>query len=135
MKKKTSEKLSSKWSVKAPLYIDKTDKRYSRHLKMLKECGFSDTETWSLYSVLSEFVLPRLKRFKKITNGFPSVPTSMGDMTMDKWYEILDKIIFAFDWALTSDDMFENKKEYMNGWKKYKEGMELFAEYFRDLWW
>jgi hypothetical protein len=32
-----------------------------------------------------------LKRFKKVANGFPSC----GDMTMDKWYEILDKMIFS----------------------------------------
>jgi hypothetical protein len=89
------KKLHSKWSVKKPLYITKKDKRYAKHLKQLKERGFSDTETWSLYSVLSDFILPRLKRFKEVTNGFPST----GDMTMEKWYEILDKMIFAFEWS------------------------------------
>lgn len=126
----------SKWSVKKPLYITKRDKRYAKHLKQLKERGFSDTETWSLYSVLSEFILPRLKRFKEVTNGFPST----GDMTMEKWYEILDKMIFSFEWALFEDEDADaygklSEEEIKENWGKYAEGMKLFAEYFRDLWW
>jgi len=129
------KKLTSKWSVKSPLYITKKDKRYSKHLKMLKECGFSDTETWSLYSVIVEFILPRLKRFKMVANGYPA------NLANEKeWEKILDKIIFALEWTKIDDDMsgdydkltVEEKKE---NWDKYTEGMKLFAEHFRDLWW
>ena len=137
MKKKRlakKEKLISKWSIEKPLYIDENDKRYKRHLKELKETGFSDTETWSLYSCISEFILPRLKRFKEINAGYPS------NLTEIKWNKILDKMIFSFEWTLEQDEMSEeymslsDKKKEIN-WKRYNEGMKLFAEYFRDLWW
>jgi hypothetical protein len=129
MKKKISEKLISKWSVKAPLYIDKKDKRYKKYVKQLKRDGFSNTETWGLYSVIAEFVLPRLKRFKEITICYPM------DLTMDKWRAILDKMIFSFDWILTNDELKLNQNQLNIGYKKCDEGIELFSKYFRDLWW
>lgn len=124
-----------KWSVRKPLYIKKTDKRYKKYIKQLKKDGFSNTETWCFTSVVAQFILPRLIRFKEVTNGYPGG----GDVpTMEKWHEILDKMIFAFEWALAYDEE-ENynlsdkiKKEY---WKKYEEGMKLFAKYFMALWW
>ena len=131
--KAKEEKLTSKWSVKKPLYITKKDRRYNKHLKMLKQCGFSDTETWSLYSVLAEFLLPRLKRFKKVTNGYPSNLANE-----HKWDEILDKIIFALEWSRDENEVRYDKltvKQRKSNWDKYTEGMKLFAEYFRDLWW
>lgn len=133
--KAKKEKLTSKWSVKNPLYITKKDKRYSKHVKMLKECGFSDTETWSLYSVIAEFALPRLKRFKEITICHPA---NLKDE--HEWSGILDKIIFAFEWVGIDDNCDEeyekmSDEERKKNWDRYLEGMKLFAEYFRDLWW
>lgn len=127
-KKKT---LLSEWSRKKPLYLEKNDKRYARHTKQLKEWGFSDSETWALDSVICQFVLPRLKRFKEIHGGYP-----MG-MTDDKWVEILDKMIFALDWSLTCDEKCAtlSQHEQKAMWKRYEKGINLFAEYFRHLWW
>jgi hypothetical protein len=131
---KKKEKLVSKWSLKEPLFLDKKDDRYESQLKQLKERGFSDTETWSLFTVIAEFVLPRLERFKEIKGGYPS------DLTERKWNIILNKMIFAFEWAIMDGEM---TKEYMDlsdkerkaNWKKYDEGMDLFAEWFMALWW
>ncbi len=67
MKKK--QKYEYMWSLKKPMYIDKTDKRYNKHMKQLKTVGFSDSETWSLHSTIAMFVLPRLIRFKEVTKG------------------------------------------------------------------
>ena len=124
--------LKSKWSLKSPLYLKKSDKRYKRHLKQLKDNGFSDSETWGLDSVIAEFILPRLKRFKEVTNGFPST------LTEAKWDAILDDMIFAFEWDLLDDnDEYEkmSEKEKKAGWDRYNKGIRLFAEYFRELWW
>jgi len=137
MKKKTKkvkkEKLTSKWSLKKPLYIGKGDQRYEKHLKRLKATGICDTEMWSLDATIAEFILPRLKRFKEVNNGYPSC------FTEKKWNEILDKMIFAFEWAMEDVDISVHadlsKKENKLGWKKYEEGMNLFAENFMDLWW
>lgn len=129
---KLSKKLQSKWSLKKPLYLEKTDKRYSKHIKQLKNNGFTDAETWGLDSVIAEFVLPRLIRFKEINIGFPC------NLTPESWDVIIDKMIFALDWSLNwEEDKYEglSKEEQNENWKKYEEGMQLFAKYFRDLWW
>ena len=124
-----------KWVTKKPLYIDKKDKRYKKYIKQLKEDGFSATETWCLSSVMAQFILPRLIRFKEICNGYPG---NDDFPTMEKWYEGLDKMIFAFEWALANDEE-ENYKlsdEIKKAnWDKYEEGMKLFTKYFMALWW
>jgi len=132
-KQAKKEKLTSKWSLRKPLYIGKKDERYEWHLKQLKTTGISDTETWSLDATIAEFILPRLKRFKVVNSGYPS------SLTEKKWNEILDKMIFAFEWALADVDISEHadlsEKERKLKWKKYEEGMNLFSKYFMDLWW
>lgn len=129
-----NEKLNSRWSLKKPYLVKEGDKRYKRCLKELKENGFSYDETWSLDSVVSEFVLPRLKLFKQVNNGFP------GGLTESGWNEIIDKMIFAFEWNMADTNMTEmyikaSEEEKKANWEKYSEGMDLFAKYFRDLWW
>lgn len=124
--------LQSKWALKEPLYIAKKDKRYNRFKNQLKTNGFCDAETWGLDSVICQFVLPRLQRFKMLNNGHPS------GFTPEQWDATIDKMIFAFDWSLNFEDRGYYKlsgEEQQAKWKQYEEGMELFAKYFRDLWW
>lgn len=131
-KREKREKLSSRWSLQKPLYIKPDDDRYELYVDQLRENGFADNETWSLYNVIAEFVLPRLKRFREIKNGYPS------NLKNDKeWQVILDKIIFALEWANKFDDIEVklSQKEQVASWTKYNEGMRLFSEYFTDLWW
>ena len=116
-------KYKSRWSLKTPLYLTKKDKRFKRHKSQLKTNGFSDSETWSLDSVVAEFVLPRLKRFKEVSNGFP-----MG-LTEKQWDAILDKMIFAFEFHLK-----EEPKENAD-YERFDEGMQLFGKWFHHLWW
>ena len=131
--KKPKLKQTSKWSTKKPLYIEKTEKGYNNHLMQLKENGFCDAETWNLDGVISEFILPRLKRFKEVNICYPH------DLTPAKWNEILDKIIFAFEWNIMCDIVDDHRKlsikEEAINWKKHKDGMQLFVKYFRNLWW
>jgi hypothetical protein len=120
------------WSLKAPMYIDKKDKRYKIYVKQLKMYGFSDTETWCLTSVMARFILPRLRRFRQCANGYPI------GLTIEKWHEILDKMIFAFDWTLNyeEEDNYNLSKEVKAAnWKRYEEGMKLFSDNFMQLWW
>lgn len=132
MKKQLSKKLQSKWKLKRPLYIEKTDKRYKRYMGQLKTNGFSDTETWSLDSVICEFALPRLIRFKEVNNGFPI------GLTPEKWDVILDMMIFALKWNLEHEDEkydLLSKKDREENWLRHQVGMEFFFKHFRDLWW
>ena len=134
--KKLSKNLTSEWSLKKPPYLDKKDKRYSRYAKQLKTNGFCDPETWGLDSNISKFILPRLIRFKEVNNGYPP------DLTVEKWNEILDQMIFAFHWNINYDGNFDNnefenlsEEEEKLNWSKFETGMKFFAEYFRHLWW
>lgn len=117
--------------------------------------GFDYRDTWSLDHSLSRWILPRLKYLRKNLQSHPD------DMTFEKWQEILDKMIFAFDfvfneskydeecypkdfdWGIVSDErgafvMKDRRKpdftEFDKKFKKYEEGIGLFAKYFRHLW-
>lgn len=100
-------------------------------------------DTWCLDITIAEFVLPRLKLFKKLNNGYPGIE----DMdTPEKWDEALDKMINAFE-IITSEDTFyecwsakaitgEEIKSILKQQKKeVDEGLQLFAKWFHHLWW
>ena len=130
--KTISKKLISEWSTKKPLYIKKTDKRYARYVKQLKTNGFCDVETWGLDSVIAQFILPRLIRFKEINIGYPI------DLTFEQWNTTLDEIIFAFEWSLHNEDKQYNTltiEQRKQNWNRYYKGMKEFAKHFRELWW
>ena len=56
--------------------------------------GWSDEDTWSLYSTTARFLAPRLKKFKVLINKSEYGGHPM-DITGEEWNNILDKIIFA----------------------------------------
>lgn len=99
------------------------DKRLPKYLAQYKKQGWDDTETWNLYFGISKYILPRLKRFRKIPCGHP-----MG-ITEKEWDEILSKMIWSFQF-IVKDEI--NVPE--GDWIKMQEGLDLFAKWFRDLW-
>ena len=115
------------------LKLKRDDKRIKKYAKQRKQRGFDDTETWSLDQTVAKFVLPRLKRFKEVNNGFPALLKS------DEWDAILDKMIDGFEcvlkrecWAL---EYTEDQKEWKKVDKRARDGLRLFAKHFRELWW
>lgn len=132
MKKSAKKSSELRWVLEEPPYIKKTDKRYKRFKKQLKSEGFCDAETWGLDSVIAEFILPRLRRFREILAGYPI------GLSVHEWETILDDMIFAFDWSLNNEeDKYDNLTdvEKEENWRRYDKGMNLFAKWFRDLWW
>ena len=102
-------------------------KRYRRAVKAYFQRltrGWDDGDTYSLDCTITEFVLPRLKRFKELNFGFPY------GLTEESWDEILDKMILAFE-------IHEKSLEKISGEEieKMKEGLELFGKYYTNLWW
>jgi hypothetical protein len=125
---KKIKKIKKKFSKKKDYFgliptLDATDKRIIRLVKQYKKKGFDDTVTWSLDLEISKFILPRLKLFKKISNGYPG-----HDITAQMWDSMLDKMILAH--KLNIKDEW-NPGEY----EKYEEGMDLFCKWYRHLWW
>ena len=83
--------------------------------------GWDDSELWNLDNTISEFVLPRLKRFKAYQDCHPSY------MTEEEWDQNLDKMILAFENNLED---FPTKEQD----KQAEEGLALFAKYYVHLW-
>jgi len=85
--------------------------------------GFSDSDLWSLDYTIAKFVLPRLKTFRETSQGSP------GNLDENDWLDIIDKMIYAFEYALENGEGVTEKDD-----KKYQEGMRLFADWFLALW-
>lgn len=103
---------------------EKNDKREKIFTKQRLTRGFDDSETWSLRDTIAKFIVPRLKVFREVTNGYP------GDLTEKKWATILTKIEKAFELVILDKMVWTDKEN-----KIYQEGMQLFSEYFMHLWW
>lgn len=97
---------------------------YYRRLKYGAGC----CDTWSLYYYLAKIILPSLKEFEKSVNGYP---TSLSEK---EWKDILDKMIWSFDYILNGEDDWSNTLENQENYKKQQEGLELFGKYFTNLW-
>lgn len=126
--------------------------------------GYSDAELWNLYVTFAKFILPRLRRYRKMDNtGYPTMIMADEDVEEyskcgntlgidekdlyyeKKWNTILDKMITAFGLILREDDPHSNNVDslsWFENWikaeeikqNKIKEGLQLFAKYFQALW-
>ena len=103
--------------------LPKKDKRQKKWTEQRRKYGFDDTETWALDFTIAKFIVPRLKKFKEIKNGFP-----LG-MSLEAWDKILDKMILAFELKTKTTVLSTTE------WKKINAGLKLFAKYFNCLWW
>lgn len=97
--------------------------RCKKCVQFRKEHTFEYLDIFGFYLIIAEFLVPRLKAFKKYNFSYP-----MG-LTKKKWNTILNKIILAFEIIIKDDVVYESKKV-----AKIEEGLKLFAEYYRDLW-
>lgn len=119
------------------------DRRNKKYKQFKKENGFTPDETWSLYTSIAIFVLPRLKHFRENTIGYCPYYFK----TLEAWHNVLDKMIFSFENILKyDDDNFECPKEYLEKHKDQKSaymsfitdlkiGFKLFGKHFMNLWW
>lgn len=105
--------------------------------------GYSDIEMWNLDDTISKWIVPKLKEFKKTAQGYPAYLNSF-----EQWQDILDEMIFGFEWPteetewyaenvfyLTGDAKEEKIKEFEARIDRAKKGRMLFAEHFNGLWW
>ena len=119
--------------------------------------GVADQECWSLDYTLTNYILPRLKHFKKMKRH-----TYPNDITPEEWEKILDEMIWAFEYMADEDkfiqfpdtgtDIFDvnsfNRKKtekQQHDWDQYlskskqlqyrkNEALLLFAKYYEALW-
>jgi hypothetical protein len=101
-------------------------KRKMRYWWQRRTRGWDDSVTWSLDAEIARFVAPRLKRFKELNNGHPC------DMTAEQWDEIIDKIIWTMEFC-GSEESCCNPDTSL--YERADEGLKLFGQWFRHLWW
>ena len=94
----------------------------------------TDSDLWSLDHTLSELILPLLKRFKAMKRHAYPV-TELVEIGVDdekamakKWESVLDEMIEGFESHLSGDDLDQERN------LKVKKGLQLFADYYQDLW-
>jgi len=89
--------------------------------------GFTNADTWSLDCIIVRFVLPRLRLFVQYPD---SVPMSVD--SQEEWEGMLTEMVRGLELYL--QDVCEgdlvNKKER----NEMEEGMQLFKDYFENLW-
>ena len=110
-----------------------------------------DFDAWSLDNTLSHIIHPALIRLKEIKHGYPELWED-GMVThhnydrqlhfdfideevetkylINKWNDILDKMIYAFG-RIKEDNSLDISKDE---WEKIQEGLDLFAEHYTSLW-
>jgi len=101
---------------------DKEKAKVWEQQRNVRECD--DSELWNLDITIARFILPRLKRFKKIKQGHPAT------LTEQQWDKCLQKMIVAFALVLAKMDFNRKPQEK----EQVKEGLELFAKYLEGLW-
>ena len=116
------------FSIAEEVYPDEPEK-LERYKKQRDDRGFDDTETWHLDKSLTLFLIPRLKRFIELNNGFPS------GQTEESFNEKLNFILKSFEEYYYNENeevSLELEKERLSNAKK---AATLLGEIWFDLWW
>lgn len=104
---------------------------------------WSDKDIWSLDYTIAKFALPRIKRLKEVTHGYPSCFSEP-----EEWDKVLDEMIFAMDFIANckEDDYYPDLKDMKRDiskeeWQPLRDaqtrtqnGLDLFGKHFRNLW-
>lgn len=109
--------------------------RKIKYRKQRLQRGFDDTETWNLDSTILHFILPRLKRFKELANGYPAALGSF-----EEWQKKLDKAIADIECIYDDSSIVNMSKEEQQAYfakqdQAEKDIAEFIGEYLFDLWW
>ena len=132
-KLKDSSKLSTtteinNFSVAEEVYSDEPEK-LEKYKKQREQNGFDDTETWHLDKTVALFLLPRLKRYIQVNNGFPNGETE------ESFNEKLNYIVKSFEEYYQDENVevsLELEKERLSNAKK---AVAILGEIWFDLWW
>ena len=116
------------FSIAEEVYKDEPEK-LEKYKKQRDENGFDDTETWHLDKTVALFLIPRIKRYIQVNNGFPA------GMTEELYNEKLNFIVKAFEEYYHDENVevsLELEKERLSNAKK---AVAILGEIWFDLWW
>ena len=103
---------------------DKDDKRELEYQKDRIKCGFDDSETWSLFSTITDFIIPRLERYEEIIKNIIDDDA--------KFLKDIQDVLIALKLIQRDNSIriFTEKEK-----KMVKKGLKIFTEIFMSLWW
>jgi hypothetical protein len=116
------------FSVAEEVYCDEPEK-LEKYKRQREQNGFDDTETWHLDKTVALFLLPRLKRYIQVNNGFPNGETE------ESFNEKLNYIIKSFEEYYQDENVevsLELEKERLINARK---AVAILGELWFDLWW
>lgn len=105
-----------------------------REKKKAVQRSYPEDEMWNLEHTIASFIAPRLEEFIKYY-----APLATPESIIDKygsergnleWLRILRKMKYSFDCLSTPAGIRRDDEEL----DKVQEGLDLFARYFRSLW-
>lgn len=115
------------WSCGCKSTLDmEEDKRQKRWQMEKKEFGFDERTLWDLQSDIATYIIPRLKAFREATGM-----QTPEELCSQSWNLILSKMITAFE-LICQDNVVHDFSQETD--QNIKEGLNLFAEYFEELW-
>ena len=103
--------------------------KLERYRKQREEQGFDDTETWHLDRTFALFMIPRIKRFIHVNNGFPN-----GE-TYESYIEKLKFVVKSFEEYYLDDNIetsLELEKERL---ENAKQAVDILSKLWFCLWW
>jgi len=110
--------------------------------------GYSDEDLWGFQDYLSVMIPSALRRLKEMNSSCPSdlYDEKKVNDEFHKWNEILEEIAQGFEATKNPDCMYwdkakegymemkYDKKKSAQQAKKFERGMDLFKEYYYNLW-
>ena len=103
--------------------------KLERYRKQREEQGFDDTETWHLDKTFALFMIPRLKRFIQVNNGFPNGETH------ESYVEKLRFIVKSFEEYYFDDNIDTSLELEKERYENAKQAVELLSKLWFCLWW
>ena len=91
-------------------------------------------DIWDLDTAIAKFIVKRLKVFRGSVTSHPTT------MTMEEWIAVIDELIWTFEWQLDVESSLpdtdaDNWQEINSeNWNRFHNGMQLFANHYRNLW-
>jgi len=113
--------------------------------------GYNETDPWNVAWYIARKTLPPLKKMRNNFHGtsiryhqqdeqgniielkdvLPGPDTE--SLTEQEWRDVLDEIIFAFEYQIKGDEPDFNYFD-KNCMERQKRGLKLFAIYYNNLW-
>ena len=116
------------FSIAEDCYQDEP-KKLEHYKKQREEQGFDDTETWHLDKTFALFIIPRLKRFLEVNNGYPSGETE------ESYNEKINYIIKSFEYYYHNEYEHSSLDDEKVKLENAKSAVKFLHDLWFHLWW